>query len=232
LGGPQTRPPGDGAGPQQPASTFVVCFLVLLFFLDDPIRIRLSDTQAIYLADYVFRVAILLIIVTNETVRGIVRRDLRADGGPGPFLLTVGVTTGASVFVFDIIGVAIYPLTEWSTLAKWANISDVRHYWFDATIGIAMVAVTEEVVWRSLAWETLRRRFAGTAWPAVLSSVGFGLSHWAHGVDSIVLATLTGFLLWWTYRRTGGLIAPILAHYLIDVFLFYVGFTAMPYPSG
>lgn len=53
------------------------------------------------------------------------------------------------------------------------------------------------------------------------SSLLFGLIHWGYGPGGIVAAAITGLAFGYTYQRTGSLSLVILAHYLVDVLLFW-----------
>jgi hypothetical protein len=63
-------------------------------------------------------------------------------------------------------------------------------------------------------------RAVGIRTAFVVQAVAFGLIHWRgfpRGLDGVVLATVYGLMLGAIRRRTGGLLAPWLAHVFADV---------------
>jgi len=94
------------------------------------------------------------------------------------------------------------------------------HGWLhivDAVFGLALVAYSEEVVFRRCARHLLQA-YLNTGWPlVVLTSISFGAYHWWTGVGNILEAVLMGALLMLFYRRSAALWPVVLGHYLTDV---------------
>ena len=94
------------------------------------------------------------------------------------------------------------------------------HGWLrllDLTFGIALVAYSEEVVFRRCAC-CFFRTYINNDWLLVIfSSVLFGAYHWWTGVGNIAEAVLIGLLLMLFYLRSVALWPVVLAHYLTDV---------------
>jgi uncharacterized protein len=87
----------------------------------------------------------------------------------------------------------------------------------DLTFGIALVAFSEEVVFRRCA-RIFFRRYINDDWILVIStSILFGAYHWWTGIGNIVEAVLIGVLLMLFYLRSAALWPVVLAHYLTDV---------------
>jgi membrane protease YdiL (CAAX protease family) len=94
------------------------------------------------------------------------------------------------------------------------------HGWlhaFDNVFGIALVAYSEETVFRRCALRLLRRYFNNKWVLVVISSVLFGAYHWWTGVGNIAEAVLVGILLMLFYQRSKALWPVVLAHYLTDI---------------
>ena len=94
------------------------------------------------------------------------------------------------------------------------------HGWLqllDLTFGIALVAFSEEVVFRRCA-RIFFRTYINDDWILVIStSILFGAYHWWTGIGNIVEAVLIGVLLMLFYLRSAALWPVVLAHYLTDV---------------
>lgn len=96
---------------------------------------------------------------------------------------------------------------------------------FDLTIGLALVAVAEEVAFRKVFWAVWQER----GWPGltVVSSLAFGLLHAPQGVAAVVFTAVSGALLMMAYRTSGSLWVPIGLHYWADL-LAFGGLHGMP----
>ncbi len=90
-------------------------------------------------------------------------------------------------------------------------------YWLDTVFGLALVAYSEEVVFRRCA----RRVFQpglGDGWLLVaVTSVLFGAYHWWTGIGNVLEAALMGALFMLFLKRSEALWPVVLAHYLTDV---------------
>ena len=91
--------------------------------------------------------------------------------------------------------------------------------WFiaQAVLVIVFAPILEEILYRGVFQETLRRLDLGP-WPAILgTSVFFAIMHWSvvelHALVSLLVLSI-GF--GWIYERTGRLTAPIVMHALFN----------------
>jgi membrane protease YdiL (CAAX protease family) len=99
---------------------------------------------------------------------------------------------------------------------------------FDMTIGLALVAFHEEIVFRRCARSVLNPRL-GDGWRMIAASaLLFGAYHWWTGLANIAAVAIFGVAAMLIYRRVGALWPVVLAHYLIDLVDFYL----WPWPSG
>ena len=87
---------------------------------------------------------------------------------------------------------------------------------FDLTFGVALVAVSEELVFRSYCFSALQRRWS--TWVVVaVSAVLFGLIHWSQGLHAIVSTALWGILPMVAMVRTGSILPAMIAHNVTDL---------------
>ena len=93
-------------------------------------------------------------------------------------------------------------------------------YWFDLVFGLALVAASEEIIFRQCARHVLQP-FLGSRTAVILAtSLVFGFYHWWAGLGNILLATVLGILFAIMLRRSVALWPVSVAHYLVDVIAF------------
>jgi hypothetical protein len=105
------------------------------------------------------------------------------------------------------------PLTQLALMPKSDN-SFVNI--FDLTFGVALVAVSEEAVFRGYCFSALHDRLSPLALVA-LSAVLFGMIHWSQGLHAVVSTALWGILPMVSMIRTRSIIPAVIAHYITDV---------------
>jgi uncharacterized protein len=88
---------------------------------------------------------------------------------------------------------------------------------FDIVFGLALVAYSEEIVFRRCARRIFQVYLGDGSVSIIVTSLLFGAYHWWAGVGNIVEATMTGILLMLFFRRSEALWPVVLAHYLTDV---------------
>jgi CAAX protease family protein len=91
---------------------------------------------------------------------------------------------------------------------------------FDLVFGLALVAFSEEIVFRRCAGCVLQRRLHD-GWLLVLATaLLFGGYHWWTGLGHVIGNTIVGAFFMLFYRRSGALWPVVLAHYLTDLYFF------------
>jgi uncharacterized protein len=90
-------------------------------------------------------------------------------------------------------------------------------YFVDATFGIALVAYSEEIVFRRCARHVFQIYLNDGYALILVTSLLFGAYHWWTGVGNIVEASLMGILLMLFYQRSAALWPAVLGHYLTDI---------------
>jgi membrane protease YdiL (CAAX protease family) len=87
---------------------------------------------------------------------------------------------------------------------------------FDLSFGVALVAVSEEMVFRGYCFSALQGRWP--PWVLVsVSAVLFGLIHWSQGLHAIISTALWGILPMVAMTRTGSVFPAMIAHYITDL---------------
>jgi membrane protease YdiL (CAAX protease family) len=89
----------------------------------------------------------------------------------------------------------------------------------DLTLGLALVAFSEEIVFRRCARHMLTT-YLGDGMLVLATSLLFGCYHWWAGLGAMVDAALVGALFMIFYQRSGALWPVVIAHDLIDLYFF------------
>ena len=90
-------------------------------------------------------------------------------------------------------------------------------YFVDVLFGIALVAYSEETVFRRCARHIFKPYFGDGFGLVIVTSLLFGAYHWWTGVGNVVEAALMGVLLMLFLQRSAALWPVVLGHYLVDI---------------
>jgi membrane protease YdiL (CAAX protease family) len=197
--------------------------LYLVFFLmfvgNDGLFRLTSGTDWIYGVDYLVKGVALVLLWQLGTTR-------LADPKPTKAASTLDIALwGAFAIVLNILfdktkdyAEQVMPMAK---LFSWPAIDNGLLLTLDATFGLMLTAIVEELIFRRLAWHALANRLPGETSRIIGASLLFGLIHWGNGPWAIIATGLGGAVLWLAYRRTGSLPLVIIAHYVINAIVFY-----------
>ena len=90
-------------------------------------------------------------------------------------------------------------------------------YFIDLIFGLALVAYSEEVIFRRCARHMLRSCLGNDYTLAFVGSLLFGAYHWWAGLGIVAEAAIIGMLLMLFLQRSKALWPVFLAHYLADI---------------
>jgi CAAX protease family protein len=90
-------------------------------------------------------------------------------------------------------------------------------YFVDVVFGIALVAYSEEIVFRRCARHIFKIYFGDGYGLVIITSLLFGAYHWWTGLGNIVEAVMMGVLLMLFLQRSAALWPVVLGHYLVDI---------------
>jgi hypothetical protein len=93
-------------------------------------------------------------------------------------------------------------------------------YFIDLAFGLALVAISEEIVFRRCIGHVLQPYLGDGAVAVIAASLLFGCYHWWTGLGNVVSATIIGTLLMLMLKRSVALWPVALAHYLVDIIAF------------
>ncbi len=180
---------------------------------------RLGQTEALpwLLADYAGRIAAIAVILILPAGRWCLRqRDDLKVGTLEAGLWIVGI---ALLFRLAPIDSTLFSWFPQAPLGAYPAPRGLL-YAFDITLGLALVALHEELVFRKLGAQVFAA-FGWGAWPTILATgLLFGFYHWWRAPAGMIAAGLYGVVAMVCYRRTGSLWPVGFAHYLVDYFAF------------
>jgi membrane protease YdiL (CAAX protease family) len=183
------------------------------------VRLYQADPLAWLICDYAGRCGALLILAAIPAARAVAseRRSLRIAWWEVALWIV-------SLVVFDrLIGTWLRRFAAATFFDGRLGQYPVLHGWihaFDITLGLALVAFSEEMMFRRCARHVLHRTLGDGYAMVIVTSTIFAAYHWWSGVGNIAAAALLGCLAMLFYLRASALWPVVLAHYLVDVFGF------------
>jgi hypothetical protein len=93
-------------------------------------------------------------------------------------------------------------------------------HFFDLAFGLALVAVSEEIIFRRCTRHVLQPLLGDGYVAVIAASLVFGCYHWWAGLGNVVLAVIIGTLLMLMFRQSVALWPVVLAHYFADFITF------------
>lgn len=205
----------DGPMPL-PVILFVV--LTMPFLLNDIGFIWATNAAQWLGVDYATKILVIGVIVGHPMLRQSARGSVT---WPRPMLIAVVGTL--AVTVVSIVGLTWIDnqgLDAATALQAFQGIDQTWLVIFDLTVGLALTAVAEELVFRRLYLETFATILPRTSLYLVSAAL-FAAIHWSNGLGTVAGAFVIGLMLLWLTRRTGSLLPAIAAHYVINLVAFW-----------
>ncbi len=152
---------------------------------------------------------------------------LRGPDGLVAWLRRGALSRSDLAWVAAVVAASAVALVAW-TLLRRPHVADLTEAlprlapWLLLAGGTAWAALNafgEEAIFRGALWDALERAF-GIRAALAIQALAFGLLHWRgfpRGADGVALAAVYGAMLGLIRRKTGGLLAPWLAHVFADV---------------
>lgn len=192
-----------------------------VFYLNDFLYLFYSSPTVFYLSDYLLKGMLFIGIIAifrrnNENIRYL---QVPKKSIPAIILWTVALLV-IGIFIDQIAWrylSKLLPQFNWQL--HFHSISNPFYKIFDLTIGIFLVAFTEEYIFRYLIVKKLRQNFSVVV-ASILSLVIFGFAHWSFGLTAIVSTMLWAVLPLISVLRLNSLVPAIIAHYLTNVISF------------
>lgn len=171
--------------------------------------------DALYVADWVLRLAVLGVMFTAAD---------RAHLFAWPERPFQTLLLAALVFALLLVADAVFELTR--TTNRWLHAlryPDYAESWVrivDLSVGILLVALTEELIYRSQFVRLWKAKSWGRGSLYAVSTGAFAFLHVPQGLALAAFAGFAGYVLMALYRKTGSLAACVIVHYATDLAAF------------
>lgn len=202
--------------------TIIFVMMVAAFLIETRSLISafLPVHLSVYELDYLFRGLVVIALLGLSTSRRAIGEmpGVRSDSAVA--LLAVLWVTGASVLFHQTIHRFLYRLFWDPADFTWPPIESEPERLFDLTVGLLLVAITEELIFRKFARRHFDRQGLRPDQIIFRSGLLFGLIHWEQGVASVLNAWVFGALAMAAYIQTNRLWVPIVAHYIVNLLIF------------
>jgi len=215
--------PGTGDRPvdAKDENSLYVWTLILLsvpFYLNDFSNIYVSDWRIWILIDYTsvkfFPFLVVLWLISTKRMQF-------PEFGLAPQTAISFIT----VFLIGTLSVTFiiqngYLILNWfpgyQRLGQMPEITSPLWRWIDLTVGLLMVGIFEELVFRGYL-HTFITRYTRRPWIIVgASAIAFGFIHWSGGLHMVMLTAVAGAVFMLLYMQTFSLPAVMLAHFAVD----------------
>ena len=124
------------------------------------------------------------------------------------------MTTGVPVLALVLL-VSPFYLNDLA-LGGMPVIGSPAWHWIDLPVGLLLVGIVEELVFRGCMYTCLRTFTESSSAIVAISSVAFGLIHWSLGLHAVLITSLIGAVFMIAYLQTRALPPLMLAHFVIN----------------
>jgi len=213
-----TQDPGRLQYSQDIRAAWIVVALAAPFYLNDFANLWVRSWPAWLAIDYAFVKLLPLAAMAWLLARGWLQpAQLGLVRQPLPAFALTFLAAALLGTLLDQNGYALVArLPGYAPLGGMPDITSPAWNWFDLLAGLFLVGWLEELLFRALAYDLLRRR---TARPAVIvagSALAFGLIHWSLGLHAVLVTAAIGAVFMVIYMRTRSVPALALAHFAVN----------------
>ena len=193
----------------------------LPFYLNDFSNIFVKDEVTWITLDYSLKLIPLTFLLYMIKAGNLSLKDLGITGLPPKRFIFWTFFITILGLCFDEPGFSIW--SEIFPSIKLGSIpigQDSPYYMLDMSVGLALVAVAEEVIFRGLAFTALKEKGYSPSAVFIISGLAFGLIHWSAGPVAIITTAITGSGLMVCMWKTRSILPTIVAHYIINYLSF------------
>jgi membrane protease YdiL (CAAX protease family) len=195
------------------------------YFFNKLIYIEFPGYPVFVATDYacrIFSLALLYLLLRNEPTSLPIPWRLAVPSAKELLTALIGTITLISANVVGATFFGYLNAHSWQGTRAPLPTNSVLQY-FDGSIGMVFVGLSEEVVFRFYLINLLLLRGMSPAMAVIVSTLIFGGIHWSYGAGAVVFAALAGLVLSIIFLSARNLIAPITAHAAFDAFYFAGG---------
>ena len=198
----------------------VVLVLAAPFYLNDIGFIALNGTYGVYLVDYGTRALVLATCFLWPASRALATERLSPHWKTAMAILCVAALPVTGRATYHLLEVPFVSFTGIGGLFAFHYIADPTLYWLDLTVGLFVVALSEELVFRKLAMRWLEQAGRPPVQILLMSALLFSLMHWGSGPGRLLYTFVVGLFYMAVYMRLRRLWPLVLAHWIQDFVTF------------
>jgi len=196
----------------------VLVVLAAPFYLNDFASIYVKDWRWWLAIDYVavklFPLAVVAWLITSGRMQ-LAEFGLTVQTTPA-FLATFFVAALAGTLIDQNAYDLLKALPGYAPLGAMPVIPNDGWNRFDLGVGLLLVGVMEEMVFRAYAHTVISRYTVSPVAIVAISAVAFGLIHWSLGLLTVLITAVIGALFMIIYLRTRSAPALMLAHFAVN----------------
>jgi membrane protease YdiL (CAAX protease family) len=132
------------------------------------------------------------------------------------FLVAFSIATLAGTLIDQNAYSLLEGLPGYAALGGMPAIDNRTWDWIDLTLGLLMVGIVEELVFRGYLLYYLESLSMRRGSIILISSLAFGLIHWSLGLNAVLITSLIGAVFMIVYLATRSLPAIMLAHFAVN----------------
>jgi len=196
--------------------------LTLPFLLNDFSNIFVRDYRVWLIIDYIFvkafpiAVVVHLLRARHLSLSDLGLRHIRF----GRFLIWTFAMTVVGI-ILDQVGSRFFArLLPDTRIGGIPPITDPLVNQVDLYVGLALVGLVEEVIFRGLYFTVLSAHLGSRAAVFLVCAFAFGLIHWSLGVSAIAHTAIIGAVFMICVSRTGSVLPTIVAHFFVNCVAF------------
>lgn len=170
--------------------------------------------------DYLIRIFLIAIAVSWAASRRILHSiPHQTERIPSAFtVICVLVISQRLLFLFVETPLKEYQFAQ--AFFEFHRLENNILHWLDLTFGLALVAVSEEIVFRKIALKWLESWLKRPVTIIIISGLFFGASHWGSGFANVSSNFLYGAISMFLFMRSRQLWPQMVAHWLVNFIAF------------
>jgi hypothetical protein len=198
----------------------ILLLAYLPYYLNDFVNIYVHDYTAWVILDYIMRLTVIGFLLCMLRRGALTRSALGLGLPPVTDLVLWTVATSAAAMAYLWLSeFVLAPYFPPGALGDVPLDPASPLFRFDATAGLVLVAVSEEMVCRGLTLDVLRRHLSTPAL-YVVSALLFSLMHWSLSAHTLADAFVYGLILVPATMATGSIWPSVLVHFLVNFVLY------------
>lgn len=200
--------------------THILILAYLPYYLNDAANIWIADYTSWAIIDYAVRLAILGFLLFMLWRGNLTRDDLMLKlPSIKQFAFWTGTTLAASMAFLYLTEFVFAPYYPKGSIGSVPIDTASPMFLFDSTIGLVLVALSEEVVCRGLTLSVLRERVS-TPLLYIVSAGLFSFMHWSLSVHTLFDAFVYGVIFVPAALATRSIWPVVVVHFFVNFVLY------------